>query len=98
MAAIGHVINAMYNVRTDLLIEKATGNDRISVDSFQAMVDRQKDLKDDEVVTAIDEAFSEFFKEKEMEMEKEEKQELTLKFMEEEIKKEPTLILDKNAA
>lgn len=96
MAAIGHVINAMYNVRTDLLIEKATGNDRISVDSFQAMVDRQKDLKDDEVVTAIDEAFSEFFKEKEME--KEEKQELTLKFMEEEIKKEPTLILDKNAA
>ena len=96
MAAIGHVINAMYNVRTDLLIEKATGNDRISVDSFQAMVDRQKDLKDDEVVTAIDEAFGEFFKEKEMEME--EKQELTLKFMEEEIKKEPTLILDKNAA
>lgn len=96
MAAIGHVINAMYNVRTDLLIEKATGNDRISVDSFQAMVDRQKDLKDDEVVTAIDEAFGEFFKEKEME--KEEKQELTLKFMEEEIKKEPTLILDKNAA
>ena len=96
MAAIGHVINAMYNVRTDLLIEKATGNDRISVDSFQAMVDRQKDLNDDEVVTAIDEAFGEFFKEKEME--KEEKQELTLKFMEEEIKKEPTLILDKNAA
>ena len=96
MAAIGHVINAMYNVRTDLLIEKATGNDRISVDSFQAMVDRQKDLKDDEVVTAIDEAFGEFFKEKEME--KEEKQELTLKFIEEEIKKEPTLILDKNAA
>ena len=94
MAAIGHVINAMYNVRTDLLIEKAIGNDRISVDSFQAMVDRQKDLKDDEVVTAIDDAFGEFFDKKN----KEKPQEMTLKFMEEEIKKEPTLILEKNAA
>ena len=90
MAAIGHVINAMYNVRTDLLIEKAIGNDRISVDSFQAMVDRQKELKDDEVVTAIDEAFGEFFDKKNKEQNK--------KIMEEEIKKEPTLILDKNAA
>ncbi len=96
MAAIGHVINAMYNVRTDLLIEKATGNDKISVDSFKAMVDRQKDLKDEEVVSAIDDAFKEFFKKERV---FKEKQELTLKFMEEDIKKAPTLVLqDKNAA
>lgn len=94
MATIGHVINAAYNVRTDLLIQKEMGNDTISEEAFKAMIDRQKDLKDEEVVTAIDEAFGEFFDKKN----KEKPQEMTLKFMEEEIKKEPTLILDKNAA
>ena len=95
MAAIGHVINAMYNVRTDLLIEKATGNDTISEEEFKAIIDKQKDLKDDEVVSAIDDAFSDFFVKKN----KEQSQELTLKFMEEDIKKAPTLVLhDKNAA
>lgn len=97
MAAIGHVINAMYNVRTDLLIEKATGKDKIKVDSFKTMVDKQKELKDEDVVSAIDNAFSEFFDGKELK--KEERQDLTLKFMEEEITKVPSLVLqDKNAA
>lgn len=96
MAALGHVINAMYNVRTDLFIEKATGNDRITVDSFKAMVDRQKDLKDEEVVSAIDNAFSEFFVEKQKD---EKPQKFSLNFMEAEIAKAPTLVLqDKNAA
>lgn len=97
MATIGHVINAVYNVRTDLLIEKATGKDKIKADSFKAMVDKQKELKDEDVILAIDNAFSEFFDGKELK--KEERQDLTLKFMEEEITKAPSLILqDKNAA
>lgn len=95
MATIGHVINAAYNVRTDLLIQKAMGNDTISEEAFKAMIDRQKDLKDEDVISAIDDAFDEFFDKKN----KEKPQEMTLKFMEEEIKKSPTLVLqDKNAA